>query len=208
MAYQAVKLPSTIPDQVRTVINGAVDPIFQDVHWMLSVTRGEDTHAPPRQLQVPIAHMLLGFVSGFSEEMYSPQTNKLPSGKRFVQCMEQFFPWDVDPPRIPTSANPSKILYEVFRNPLVHRLGLHRRRRRAVRIVSVFRGHSNAEQRIECLERLDSKPYSEPCLVMTCTETTLWLDPLYWGIRKMVERWATDPAQIRQAAERLTVVGV
>jgi hypothetical protein len=100
----------------------------------------------------------------------------------------------------------AKILYETFRNPLVHYLGMHKRRRPVARIGHVFRGTDDAEARVEELERLTAKPFSEPCLVVTPESQTLWLDQLYWGIRKLVERWSYDAGEVSRADARILKV--
>ena len=204
MAYVGLDLPDSLPTAVKTVIRGCVEPLFQDVHYMLATTILELAgDGPRRQLQVPIAHILLAAVAGFSTSLCSAQG---ATGVRFTNCLTSFYPWDVDPPTGISKEDASSALYNTFRNPLVHYLGTHKNGgdNTMVRIVQIFRGTSDAEARIEELERFSIKPYSEPCLVVTEHKTTLWLDPLYWGVRKLVERWARDASEVSQANIRFT----
>jgi hypothetical protein len=94
------------------------------------------------------------------------------------------------------------ILYDVFRNPFVHSLGVHKVTAPVVKLGQVFRG-TDAEARVEQLERSRTKPYSDPSLVVTAEKRVLWLDQFYWGVRKLVERWCTVPTEVALADERL-----
>jgi hypothetical protein len=102
------------------VIRKGVEPLLQDVHWMLATVIAEPTDtAPRRQLQVPIAHVLLATLAGVSEKLFhAPRKN---DGDRFKECVTTFFPWDVDPPSGVSNDEAANILYKVFRNPPVHR---------------------------------------------------------------------------------------
>ena len=202
MAYVPLALSNSLPESVHTVIRKGVEPLLQDVHWMLATVIGKPTDvAPPPQLQLPIALVLLATVAGVSKKLL--QTPKKGDRERFVGCLNSYFPWDIDPPTGVSSEDAAKILYKVFRNPLVHSLGLNTGRYPVVRIGQVFRGTDDAENRVEDLERLKVKPYSEPCLVVTPQEKVLWLDPFYWGVRKLVEEWTRDDTQVLHADKHL-----
>ena len=189
MAYVELDLPNSLPDSVHTVIRKGVDPLLQDVHWMLAMVIGEPTDtAPRRQLQLPIAHVLLATVAGVSKTLlHAPEKR---TGVRFKKCLIKYFPWDIDPPTGVSHDEAAKILYEVFRNPMVHCLGLNKASDPVVKIGHAFRGTDDAEKRVEELECLTVKPISEPCLVVSPGKRVLWLDPFYWGVRKLVERWS------------------
>jgi hypothetical protein len=204
MTYVELELSDTIPDTVRTVIRRGVEPLLQDVHWMLATVIGEPTDtAPRRQLQVPIAHVLLATVSGVATRLLNAPGKA--TGIRFKECLTRFFPWDIDPPTGVSNDEAAKILYEVFRNPLVHNLGLNGARAPVVKIGQVLRGTDDAETRVEELERLTVKPYSNPCLVVTPEKRVLWLDPFYWGVRKLVERWSRDAEEVSHAKQRFAI---
>jgi hypothetical protein len=204
MAYVELDLPDTIPVSVNSVIRGGVEPLLQDVHWMLATVIAEPTDTGPRrQLQVPIAHVLLATVSGISAKLLHPPSKY--SGKQFQECLTRFFPWDIDPPIGVSNEEAAKTLYEVFRNPLVHSLGLNGAGAPAVKIGHVLRGTDDAENRVEELERLAVKPYANPSLVVTPERRVLWLDPFYWGVRKLVERWARDADQVSHADQKFAI---
>jgi hypothetical protein len=173
MAYVKLDLPETLPDSVSVVIREGVEPLLQDVHWMLATAIAEQADTGPRrQLQVPIAHVLLATVAGVSAKLLHAPGKK--NGERFKECLIRFFPWDIDPAAGVSNEEAAKILYEVFRNPLVHRLGLNEVRTPAVKIGQVFRGTEEAEKGVEELERVMVKPYSSPCLVVTPERRVLW----------------------------------
>lgn len=203
MAFTELELPDALPASVRTVIRDGVEPLLQDVHWMLATVIAAPTDtAPRRQLQVPIAHVLLATVAGISTQLlHAPGKG---TGVRFKDCVTRFFPWDIDPPKGVSNNEAAKILYDVFRNPMVHFLGLNKAGDPVVKIGQVFRGTEDAEQRVEQLERLTVKPYSDPCLVVTPEKRVLWLDSFYWGVRKLVERWSRDADEISHADQRFT----
>lgn len=203
MAYVKLDLPETVPASVSTVIQEGVEPLLQDVHWMLATVIAEPTDTGPRrQLQVPIAHVLLATVAGVSAKLLHAPGKK--DGERFKECVTRFFPWDIDPPKGASNDEAAKILYEVFRNPLVHRLGFNGASAPVVKIAQVLRSTADAENRVEELERRTVKPYSNPCLVVTPEKRVLWLDPFYWGVRKLIERWSRDADEVSQADQRLT----
>ena len=196
-------MPTSIPARGRTLhVVGVCINRIGTVHWMLATTIAQpgDT-GPRRQLQIPIAHTLLATVAGISTQLYRCPGE---TGVRFKNCLTAFFPWDVDPPTGVSKEEAAKILYGVFRNPLVHNLGLKKPTDPVVKIGQVFRGTDDAERRVEELERLAVKPYSDPCLVVTPEKRVLWLDPFYWGVRKLVERWSRDSNEISHAHQKFT----
>ena len=204
MAYVPLDLSKSLPDSVYTAIRKGVEPLLRDVHWMFATVIGEPTDVgPPRQLQVPIALVLLATVEGVSTKLFHPQ-EKMQTGDRFKECLNRYFPWDIDPPTGVSSQCAAKILYDFFRNPLVHRLGWHTGEHSVVRIGQVFRGTDDPEKGVEDLERRAKKPYSEPCLDVTPERKVLCLDPFYWGVRKLVERWSHDDTQVSLADTKLS----
>ena len=203
MVYVPLVLSQSLPNSVCTVIRQGVEPLLQDVHQMLATIGEPNAVAPPRQLQVPIALVLLATVAGVSKTLLHPLQEKSGDGPRFKECLNRYFPWGIDPPTGVSPECAGKILYKFFRNPLVHSLGLNNSGHPVVKIVQVLRGTGDAENRVEELERLKVKPYSEPCLVVTLEKQVLCLDPFYWGVRKLVEQWSYDDAQILHADKRL-----
>lgn len=201
MAYFPLALPDELPETVCTVIRRGVEPMLEDIRWMLSTPTGRlGTSGLPRQLQVPVALMLLATLEGVAAKLFQPE-RKMNGRERFKECLKRYFPWDVDPPTGESQEKAGDILYDAFRNPLIHRLGLHDSKSPAAGIVLGFPG-DGAESSLERLERSRGKPISEPCLVVTPHRRTLWLEPLYWGVRILVERWSCDTTQVARAERK------
>ncbi|MCY3829853.1 MAG: hypothetical protein OXF89_12020 [Rhodospirillaceae bacterium] len=172
-----------------------------------TVIRSPTDDAPPRRLQQPIALVLLATVAGISKILFHLPTEfdqvRYKDRIQFVECLKGYFPWDIDPPKGVFPEEAVEILYDVFRNPLVHALGFTKAGMPTVRIGQLFRGTDDPENSIEALERLEEKPYTEPCLSVTQEESVLLVDPFYWGVRKLVERWSGDDTQVLHAEGRL-----
>ena len=202
MAYVPLNLSNSLPDSVHTIIRKGVEPQLEDVHWMLATAIHRPSEfGPPRQLQVPVALVLLATVDGVSTRLFHPE-ECMKTGKRFKECLNRYFPWDIDPPTGVSSEEAAKILYDTFRNPLVHFLGLHQSKDPAVRIGQSYPWSDDAEIGVESLERSRCKPASEPCLVVTPDKRTLWLGPFYWGVRTLIERWSCDKIQVSHADKK------
>ena len=77
MVYVPLVLSQSLPNSVCTVIRQGVEPLLQDVHWMLATAIGEpNAVAPHRRLQVPIALVLLATVAGVSKTLLHPTPKK------------------------------------------------------------------------------------------------------------------------------------
>jgi len=200
MAYVPLDLPTSLPTPVGQVIRGPVEGYLHDVHWMLATTLPGGADGPGRQLQNPIAMTLLATVAGVSTELFQAPKGT-GTGTRFKDCLIHFFPWDVDPPSGVSNEEAAGILYDGFRNPMVHFLGLWNPLRTKLGIV--FRGTEDAEARVEDLERSNTNPYSDPFLVVTTEKRVLWLDQFYWDVRQMIQNWARDSDQMAGAHERI-----
>jgi len=174
-----------------------VEKLLEDVHRLLAIPPPVDAGG---YLHRPIALTLAASVDGFSNQLYCAGQKIGGSRERFVACLLQFYPWDIDKPEAETPESTAKIIYDSFRNPLIHQLNLHLHGPRSRKLGRVHRGVSEIEKAIEDLEKSRVKPYSKPFLVATSEKRVLWLDAFYWGVRQMVQRWATDGEQVRMAA--------
>ncbi len=178
MAYTPLTLPDSLPGAVGAAIAVGVEPLLKEFHWMLATPIAQpDSQGPHRQFQFSVALVLLATVAGVSKTLLDINGENRDR-VLFQECLKRYFPWDIDPPYGVSYERASEILYKVFRNPLVHCLGFQGGGEPVVRIGQVLRGTDDAEKRVEWLERLTTKPGSEPCLVVTSKKTDLWLDPL------------------------------
>lgn len=201
MPFLPLALPKTLPDPVQATIESCLEPLLRDVHWMLGTVVAEPrADGPPRQLQLPVALTLFAAVAGLSSKKLFQPKHGDRSGDRFRECLTRYFPWDACPADGTSPAKASGLLYRAFRNPLVHCLGFGELRDPAIRIGQAFRGSSDAENRVEDLERATDPG---PCLIVARDSYLLRLDPFYWGVRKLVERWSQDEVQVTHAASCL-----
>lgn len=136
-----------------------------------------------------IANTLLSLVSGISALTYPPT---MGSGRKFKMLLEQHYPWSSEPPSGTVGAAGAQIIYETFRNPLTHALGIEGSTRLVV-FKRRYRPTSNGGIRgdhlreITVIERSLTRP---PGWSATLTEkpdkVVLLLDGFYWG----VARWS------------------
>ncbi len=214
MSYVPVTLPSNLPSIIGGFIRGPVEDYLRDVHFLLS-TMNPNAH-PKVQIQTPIALTVLAALAGVSKVLYWRKTvdGGFETGDRklFEGFLVDFYPADLDPPTGVNMQEAAKILYGVFRCPIVHSLRTDgqddlptfaRVPGYVSKIGRVFRGTADAEQRVEQMERDHIRPGSDTWLVVRTDATVLWLDSLYWGLRKAIERWALDKAQVNGAAPRV-----
>jgi len=200
MSYIPLNLPETLPPVVEGVIRHGVEPLLRDVHWMLAtVIHDHSQNAMRRQLQIPIALTLLAAVAGVSTQLYQASGN---TGLRFKNCLKDYYPWDIDTPSQVPHDEAANLLYDAFRTPVVHFLGKGDKGRPPIKFGQIFRGTDDAEARVEELERGSGRPTNKSFLVIEPDRYVLWLDPFYWGGRKLVERWAQNDAQVVAADKK------
>jgi hypothetical protein len=119
MAYIPLDINPHAPTKVTDFIRRHVDMQFHDVHCMLRLP------IPAQRLDASCnfaaATFLLDLISGISTALYDGPGR---SGERFKTVVESYYPWDLEPSGGVSAASGSDTLYKVFRNPLVHALGL------------------------------------------------------------------------------------
>ena len=76
MVYVPLVLSQSLPNSVCTVIRQGVEPLLQDVHQMLATIGEPNAVAPPRQLQVPIALVLLATVAVYRKLYFTHYKKK------------------------------------------------------------------------------------------------------------------------------------
>lgn len=153
----------------------------------------------PHGWERPALSMLLTVVAGVSATLYGHEAS---SGSQFKGLLSDCYPWDLDPPAGATPRETAHILYNEFRNPFVHTLGL-RIKGRHIKFGGILFGGGDADSRIEDLERSPIRPQSDPSFVRRHDATVLWLGAFYWGLRVMLERMAADPDRMAKAAAHL-----
>lgn len=68
-----------------------------------------------------VTHVLMSVIGGISTTLYE-QTGKV--GVRFIGVLEDYYSWDLEPKGILQKKDVVNAIYNIFRNPLTHDLGL------------------------------------------------------------------------------------
>lgn len=208
MAYQPLRVARRTPKNVLTFLRDHVDMEFHDVHCMLRLplkSKGLDAGC-----NFAAASFLLSLVAGLSTALFR-QTGY--DGERFREMLENFYPWDVEPAgAVRKRSDGSAILYQLFRNPLAHALGLDTKQvgggsskvvvlstdRRRVRL-DVAKGRLS-ERKLEQLEGSVTRPkWARGTIIMDRRRRKLLVPGLYWGVREMVRRLTHDRARMADA---------
>lgn len=201
VSYRPLSLSPETPTPVERFIRGHVDMQFHDVHCMLRLPMKEAGLEAGCNLSA--ASFLLALIAGLSTVVYAGEGG---AGYRFRTMLEKYYPWTHEPAGELTPAQISRELYELFRNPLVHALGLEtqvhgrsdalrtlRRRRPERFVLQIGRNDGLTEAEVEELERSDGRPaFAAWTILAESNRRVLWVEGLYWGTRKLVQLLTED----------------
>ncbi|MCW5892058.1 MAG: hypothetical protein KIT14_16155 [bacterium] len=213
MAYTPLRISPTTPRVVESFVRRHVDMQFHDVHCMLRLPLREAGLDAGCNFSTAVC--LLTLISGLSTTMFR-RTGR--SGERFLAILEECYPWELEAGDGPGAEEGARILYYVFRNPLAHALGVSTEHvgsgaaRRAMRqrigdgpYVVIGRGGELSEEDVEQLETSDVRPlFARWTVLVEDGYRTLWVEGLYWGTRKLVERLTAAPEIMAEAEAFLT----
>lgn len=213
MAYVLVSLASTTPKRVKDFVRRHVEAHFRDVHAMLRLSvRGDDGLSAGCNFAATTT--LLNVVSGASTVLYKQVGSERT---RFVGLLREFYPWELEGDGGMTANAVAHVLYDVFRNPLVHSLGVETKKagsRDELRIepvpsdgkaVGIGKG-GHPEDLIEELDRATDRPYwAAQTIRLDGTTKTLLVEGLYFGIRLMLSRLSEDSECMARANAFLEV---
>jgi hypothetical protein len=134
--------------------------------------------------------------------------------QRFLETLAGFFPWEQeqDFPGAITGKHAATVLYEAFRNPLAHALGVYDGP--YLGNIKVAKGPIS-ESEVEAIERATIRPgdWTRPTLYTDSdakserTVTVLTVKCFYWGVRQMVSR-LLDERVARQGSAVQTTISV
>ena len=200
MAYQPLNLdPSTLP-KVKRLINELEKQSFSDVHTMLRLPI--PNYRLDTGCHVAIAHVLLTAVGGISTTLYRHGNT---DGERFKGLLKDHYPWHLEPRQHITKSEAARIIYEVFRNPLTHNIGLDLKGKSKgikVKVKRLKRDKQNGgvtEKWIEKLEKDSQRPNMSPTVTVRSHKKVLLVEALYWGLRRMVEAMTCDDQLMAKA---------
>lgn len=187
---------------------------FRDVHAMLRLPLNEK--GLRAGCNFAVTHTLLAAVAGVSTSLYRP--GKLdPYGGAFQGVLVDWYPWDMEakPPKSDDDKRRvAKVLYEEFRGPLTHHLGLPVGKTKTgsavvdrgyvVKIKRRSRPNGNGflEKELEVLERSEKWPFPaffQGTLVERKDAKVLKVERFYWGVRQMVVRLTGDQSRMGSA---------
>jgi hypothetical protein len=217
MAYHPIQPNPNTPSIVVDFIARLVDMQFHDVHCMLRLPIPE--HQLDAGCNFAAATYLLALISGLSTVLYRQGGRP---GYRFKALMQDFYPWKDEP----SGSFPAKaaipILYELFRTPLTHTLGLNTeasgegsntiiRRGRRPKLIAIAKlhlepdkDHGLPEWKIEELERSVIRPAWLPATLRESQHgKKLVVESLYWGTRCLVTKLTANTEKMTAAEQFL-----
>jgi hypothetical protein len=212
MAYKPLDLDKDTPPHVRALIRSVEKMCFSDVHTMLRLP--EETGSLDSNCDFAIAHVLMAVIGGVSATLYMPGIKNQDRAK-FTGVLTHYYPWDREPCHITPQATAIAI-YEEFRNPLTHDLGLDidNKRKGAKLILKrlAFGKGGLPESFIETeLEGYARRKNMSATLTLTKTGTRerkiLLVEALYWGVRQMIQNISADKTRMAAAEKFLSSPG-
>jgi len=207
MSYQPLAIDSKTPSVVERFVRQNLDMQFNDVHCMLRLPLPEiDLVAG---CNFAAANSLLALVSGISSLLTNNLDTTGKSKLVFKKILSDYYPWDVQPPLGSTKEKSIDHLYDYFRSPLAHSLGIKVRGNFLV----VVAKNSLTETEIENLELSQSSP--GPAIVYTpiilnneqIEQITLNVANFYWGVREMMRRLTIDTNQMQKTERNMQSQG-
>ena len=143
---------------------------------------------------------LCNLTSGISVTIFKPSSlagNRIYPGKAFKQLLKNFYPWEPGDNR----TDGAKTLYDLFRNPLAHALGVHGLSSYQIQIAKA----PLQNDLIEEIERSPTRPdWLPPGLSGSGRQWTLDSRGFYRDVFHMFWNLAKDVPQIRQAEQRFS----
>lgn len=197
MAYTSLQLPHTLSPGFTYIVRNQLEPLLSDVHAMLRLPIDTEDGLQAG-CNLSAASTLLSVVSGASVTIYNSGglTQRGNRGELFRQLLINHYPWNQE--RHYTNgrfdADAASDLYDLFRNPLSHALGIFGPNEIPPGHRVVIEKGSISESEILILETTTVRPSSWPwpTLRRDGNDYVLWVRAFYWGVRKMIEDLAAQ----------------
>ncbi len=214
MSFTRLKTSKTTPSRVQVLLEGQIEMQFRDIHTMLRLPMPTQEHQLWAGCNFAAANSLFALVSGLSALEENNLDTKGISGKKFIDTMKRYYPWDLQPTESDTTphgiSGTIKHLYGYFRNPLAHSLGI----KSDGNYLIVVEKEPLLESEIEQLEQIGSSPgaaikYS-PMTAHNQPIEMIVLDipNFYWGVREMLYRMTMDVTLMAKVENNLTQLGL
>ena len=208
MSYHQLSLDAETPPVVERFVRQHLEKQFKDIHYMLRLPLPElDIEAG---CNFAIANSLLALVSGLSALLTENIDTTGNSGSLFKKILLDYYPWDLQSPVNGTKERSVNHLYDYFRNPLSHSLGLRSKGNFQIVIAKEIL----SERDIEGLE-LSATPQAQAMEYTPITigneqieKITLYVEHFYWGVRKMLKSLSSDAQQMQKTEQGLKSLGL
>lgn len=106
-----------------------------------------------------IVAVLMNAISGVSVVLYEPPANRQATGRKFIETVREFYPWDAEPlGTLNNAGEGAEILYGSFRNQMAHAFGFQDPEPVGVLSVTRFPGPGLAEADLEVIETSIGRP--------------------------------------------------
>jgi hypothetical protein len=199
MAYKPLTLDKNTPRFVRKLILQVERWSFRSVHILLRLPL--KNYNLNETCDFAIAQVLMPVIGGISATLYEPTWR---DNARFKGVLKDYYPWNQEPAGV-DSDKTSTAVYEVFRNPLTHDLGLDVANKRKGAKIILKRLGMGTEGLSESFIEKQLEGHHRPkgisaILTISSDRQTLLLEALYWGVRRMIENISADKQRM-QAAE-------
>jgi hypothetical protein len=211
MDYQSLaeRLPRETPDRVRDVIEGFADSLLRGARLMLIQPGSQHPYGQRDRYGSPSATLLLTVVGGVSRVLFDP-SGDYRSGEAFKLCLTKYFPWELEPTSAPwndqktlTGMEAATVLYDSFRNPMQHALGVVPNPTLRPNAFVVSRLGEPTEAEILAMDEPGIRPSFWATVERRCDATLIRANGLYWGVREMIVRLAQQRDLMSKAAKRL-----
>jgi hypothetical protein len=198
MPYIELKLQHGAPSRVKQLLRVLEDHYLRDVHTMLRLPVTD--FGLSSGCNFAVTQVLTATISGVSVTLYSHSGGK---GKRFMDSLVDYYPWDLEPASRLSPQECAGIIYKVFRNPLTHDLGFDLEKKAKTSKVLIKRLSNNigglSENLIEQIENTSKRFSMSSTITVQPDATILLVEALYWGMRVMLERLTADIGRMQKA---------
>jgi hypothetical protein len=194
--YRPLNVSDAAPGRVKRFIADHLDMQFEDVHCMLRLPMEE--HGLRAGCNFAAAGTLLALIGGASVVLYRPSefATRGNRGELFTGLLRNHYPWFTARQALGRDRTIEK-LWEMYRAPLAHALGLHEPGQEDYKVLKLRHGLAEAE--LEELEGPGPCPvWVRPTMERDGAIFKLNVSTLYWGVRRMVEELTRHPRLMRQ----------
>jgi hypothetical protein len=190
MPYVPLSLPDHVPEPVRHLVADVVDSALRDIRFIMAIEPPPETGLKGF-LQLSLAKLLLSAIDGAAQLLLP---GKMGNGDRFKRFMSDNFPWeriDADHEAV------CEFVWSSARCALIHRHGLHTPgdlRKFGRRFIISDRELTDLEM---------GKEPSPPFFQKDERRTVVWIEHLYWSLRRATVKALDTPAKAEAVAAYL-----